>query len=191
MTRGRCGLLGLVVLLAAGLGPAADKAAPRDGKEALRAFNDLIGAWRGTGTPEGTRSEKLRRGFWTEKLTWVWQFNKDQTWLKVDFEKGKYFQSGELRYVSEAERYQFTVQTAAKEKHVFTGVLRDRQLLLEREDANAKETQRLVFSLLHDNRFLYRYEVKPAGKTVFTKLYQVGATKEGTAFAGGSGKPEL
>ena len=65
------------------------------------------------------RAEKLRRGFWTETLTWVWRFNKDQTWLKVDFEKGKYFQSGELRYLGEAERYQFTVLTTANTTNAF------------------------------------------------------------------------
>ena len=45
-------------------------------------------------------------------------------------------------------------------------------------------------SLLHSNRFLYRAEVTPAGKTMPVKLYQVGATKEGEAFAGGSSGPE-
>jgi hypothetical protein len=44
--------------------------------------------------------------------------------------------------------------------------------------------------LLHDNRFLYRYEVRQAGKTFFSKQYTVGATREGVAFAGGDNKPE-
>src|SRR5262245_59151074 len=50
----------------------ADKAKqkPADG---LRALNDLIGSWRATGTPEGTREEK-QRGFWTETISWSWQF---------------------------------------------------------------------------------------------------------------------
>ena len=37
---------------------------------------------------------------------------------------------------------------------------------------------------MHFNRYLYRFETRPAGTTVaFTKLYQVGATKEGVPFA--------
>ena len=59
-----------------------------------------------------------------------------------------------------------------------------------REDDQKKETQRLVISLLHSNRYLYRYEVKPRGKTLFARRYQVGCTKEGVDFAGGDGKPE-
>jgi YHS domain-containing protein len=37
---------------------------------------------------------------------------------------------------------------------------------------------------LHHNRHLYRFETRPGGTAVaFTKKYQVGATKEGVAFA--------
>ena len=53
-----------------------------------------------------------------------------------------------------------------------------------------KEAQRLVFTLLHDNRFLYRFEKKPAGRASFAKVYQVGATKKGVAFAAGETGPE-
>ena len=45
-------------------------------------------------------------------------------------------------------------------------------LTLEREDERTKETQRLVFTLLHANRFLYRYEVSPAGQPRFKRVYQ-------------------
>ena len=52
------------------------------------------------------------------------------------------------------------------------------------------ETQRIVLTLLHANRILYRYEVKPQGKALFARVFQVGATKEGTSFAAGDGRPE-
>jgi hypothetical protein len=48
-----------------------------------------------------------------------------------------------------------------------------------------------VFSLLHDNRYLYRLETRPAGSTVgFSKKFQVGATKEGVPFANAPKGPE-
>src|SRR5205823_11326518 len=72
----------------------------------------------------------------------------------------------------------------------FVGKLDDGRLTLTREDDKKKETQQLVVSLLHSNRFVYAYSVKPEGKTLFTKLYQVGCTKEGEDFATGDGKPE-
>src|SRR5947199_69793 len=62
---------------------------------------------------------------------------------------------------------------------------------LARHDDKKKETQRLVFRLLHANRFTYRYEVKAEGREDFTRLYEVGVTKEGVAFAGkGDNNPE-
>src|SRR5437588_777096 len=57
---------------------------------------------------------------------------------------------------------------------------RDRQLFLERADPS-DTVQRLVLTPLHADRFLYRFEEKPAGAAAFVKRYQVGATKEGFA----------
>ena len=50
--------------------------------------------------------------------------------------------------------------------------------------------QRLVVTLLHHNRYLYRWEAKPAGAGVYARKYQVGATKEGEAFADVPAGPE-
>ena len=66
--------------------------------------------------------------------------------------------------------------------------MKAKALTLERQ-ANG-QAQRLVFTLLHDNRFLYRYEVRPAGKSLFTRQYNVGATREGVPFAGEGARPE-
>ncbi len=186
--------LGLVLALAGGLAPGArpaDKPEARSPREALRAFNDLIGSWRATGTPEGTREEKQRRGFWTEGMTWEWQFKGADAWLALAFDKGKHFGRGELRYLPDKGLYQLTLVTTAKQTLKFTGPLKDRTLTLERVDEGKGETQRLVFQLLHSNRFVYRYEVKGKDRALFSRQYQVGATKEGEPFAGsGDAQPE-
>jgi hypothetical protein len=167
-----------------------DKASRQTPRQALRAFNDLIGSWRGIGTPEGTREEK-QRGFWTETLTWEWQFKGEDAWLKVAFDKGKHFVAGELRYLPDKDLFQFTATTAGKETRTYTGPFKDKVLTLEGLDQVKGETQRLTITLLHSNRFLYRYEIKPKARPLFTRLYQVGATKEGEAFAGpGNAQPE-
>ena len=106
------------------------------------------------------------------------------------FEKGKYFTSGELRYLADKDTFQLALTTVDKEKLSFTGKLDDGRLILSRTDEAKKETQQLIFTFLHSNRYLYRYEVRPEGKTGFTKVYQVGATKKGEDFAVGDGQPE-
>jgi hypothetical protein len=165
----------------------ADSPAPPPAKEALRPFNDLIGTWRGTGTPSGS-AEEQRQKFWTETLAWEWQFKGKDAWLKVDYAKSKNFTSGELRYLPEKNQFALTVLTPQKQKRTFTGPLKARVLTLDHTEGD--ERQRLVFTLLHPNRFLYRYETLPPGKSVFRRQYQVGATKEGVPFAAGDGKPE-
>ena len=160
---------------------------PRSPREALQPFNDLIGTWRGTGTPAGTREEQ-QKNFWTETMSWEWQFKGADAWIKVAFEKSKHFSGGELRYVADQDAFALTLTTPGKEKLLFQGPMKDKILTLERKAG--PETQRLVFTFLHANRFLYRYETRPAGKALFAKHYSVGATKEGVPFAGGDGRPE-
>jgi hypothetical protein len=179
----------LAVLATGAVAPAADDPPKRSPKEALQAFNALIGSWRCTGEPNGTREEK-QKGFWQEGVAWQWQFKGDDCWLAATFDKGKYFTAAELHYLPEADRYRLTLHTAAKDDLVFEGELKDKRLTAERTDDQTKETQRLVISLLHSNRYLYRYEVKPADHSSFTQVYQVGATKEGVAFASADDGPE-
>jgi hypothetical protein len=168
----------------------ADAPVQRSPKEALQAFNDLIGSWSATGEPEGTRQEK-QRGFWTESLRWRWQFKGDDAWLKVAVEKGKYFSKGELRYLPDKDFFQLTLTTLADQTLTFQGQLKEHALTVERQDEASKETQRLTLTMLHGTRFLYRYEVKPQDRSFFRKIYMVGATKEGVAFAGpGNTNPE-
>jgi hypothetical protein len=177
------------VVFLAGLSQAADDAKKKTPKQALQALNDLIGNWRGTGEPNGTREEK-QRNFWQEKISWEWRFKDKDIYLRADFDKGKHFRTAELRYLPDKERYQLTATTPDKEKLVFEGTLDKKRLTLERSDEKKKEKQRLVMELLHFNRHVYRYEVKAADRAGFKEIYHVGATKEGVEFAGADDKPE-
>jgi hypothetical protein len=154
-----------------------------DAKSALRPFADLIGSWRGTGIPEGTREDK-QHGFWSEKLEWTWKFKGNDAWLALALKDGKYFSSGELHYLPEKKSYELALITLAKERQLFSGELKARTLTLERSDDH--EAQRITLTLLHADRFLYSFDKKPAGRGRFARVYQVGATKEGSAFAAAS-----
>jgi hypothetical protein len=162
---------------------------PRSARESLQPFNVLIGPWKGTGIPEGSRSDQ-QRGFWIETMDWSWHFQGADAWLSVSFDKSKHFLKGELRAVPGKDQYQLTLTTPGKQNQVFSGALNERTLTLDRQDPATKETQRLVFRLLHDNRFLYQYQVRPADRQFFQRLYQVGATRQGVPFAQGDGRPE-
>jgi YHS domain-containing protein len=151
-------------------------------REALKPLNILVGSWKGNGSPEGTLEEK-QKGHWQETVTWEWQFKDADAWLAVTFEKGKYFTRGDLRYRPGKDDYELTLTTVAKDKLTYAGKLTGTQLALERPVPEAKQVERLTFSLLHDNRITYRVETRPETGTAFTRKYLVGLTKEGEAFA--------
>ena len=164
-------------------------AKPVTAKDALQPFNVLVGSWKGSGAPEGTKEERAA-GAWSETIEWVWKFKDNDAWLAVTFEKGKHFTKGELRYTPEKDkkdaepRFTLTLTTPDKSTVTYVGTLKEKVLTLDRADGPAGEQHRLVFSLLHHNRYLYRFETRPAGATVaFNKKFQVGATKEGVPFA--------
>ena len=156
---------------------------PLTPRQGLEPFGVLVGSWRGTGTPAGTAAEQ-RAGFWQETFAVCWKFKKDDAWLSLEFDKSKHFKSAQIRYEPKDERYHVKLETVAGKTLDLDGWLENRALTVE------NDTNRLVVTLLHDNRFLYRFDVKPAGKTLFAKQFQVGATKEGVAFAVGDGSPE-
>jgi YHS domain-containing protein len=173
------------LLLAAGL-LAADPD-PRSARDAFQPLNPLVGSWKGTGYPDGSREER-QKGYWSEKLAWEWRFDKSGARLTAAIDGGKHFTRWDLRYLPDQKLYQLSATTPAKETLVFTGVLtvgkqKEQILTLERSDESKKEDQRLVVTLLHHNRFLYRWETRPAGAGAYARKYQVGATKEGEPFA--------
>ncbi|MGE3805275.1 MAG: YHS domain-containing protein, partial [Gemmataceae bacterium] len=143
--------------------------------------------WKGTGQIDGG---DLQKDFWVENVSWEWQFKKDDCWISVQFNRGKYYTDGILRYLPEHDKYQLALNTVDKKKEVFEGSLTKNVLTLEREDERNQDTQKLVISMLHETRFLYHLEVKPKEKTTFKRVYRVGATRAGIKFAAGDGKPE-
>jgi hypothetical protein len=180
-------LVGLAALIVGTGVSAGDKTKEKSPREALQAFNDQIGSWRGTGTPVGTREEQ-QKGFWTETMSWEWQFKGNDAWIKIDVAKGKHFLDGTLRYVPAKDHFELVMHTLNKETRTYTGTMQNRVLTVECTQGG--QSDRLVFTLLHANRFLYRREIRKGDAAAFTKLYQVGATKEGVPFASGDGKPE-
>ncbi len=178
----RCSLVLLSAFLAVAADPPASNLNPRDG---LQPLNSLIGTWKATGYPEGVSKDERAVGMWTESITWGWAFKNQDAWLTAQFVKSKHFSSGELRFSTDRnDPFRLTLLTPEKMSLTFSGRLVDKTLTFTRTDGPPGEDQRLVFSLLHHNRHLYRFETRPAGSTMtFSKKYQVGATKEGVPFA--------
>ena len=117
------------------------------------------------------------------------EVSNDTASLIIGFDKGKHFTAGELTYLPVKDVYQFTVMTLAKIGSFSpacstVGKQKEQILTLERSDPSAKEDQRLVITLLHHNRFLYRFETKPTGAEPMLRTEVPGrGDKEGEPFA--------
>ena len=105
--------VGAAMLIQSGL-HAGGQAKTKTAKEALQPFHDLIGSWRGTATPNGTKEEQLR-DFWVETIAWEWQFKDKDAWLSVAFSKSKHYTTGTLRYVADKDHYVLTLTLLNKE----------------------------------------------------------------------------
>jgi YHS domain-containing protein len=166
---------------------------PTDAVAGLRPLGPLVGDWKGTGTPDGPKTDANK--FWTETVSWQWQFDKADPRLVGTVANGKHFTSLVLRYKAADKTVGLTAATTDKKELVFAGTLTvgkqgEQVLTVERTDADTRETHRLVLTLLHANRYLYRHDVKPAGATAFARKYQVGVTKQGESFADVAKGPE-
>src|SRR5436309_6684046 len=113
----------------------------RSPKEALQELNDFIGPWKGNGT-----SEKDKNAIWKEKLNWSWRFKGKEVWLSLDFADSKFFKTGEMRYLTDKNRYQLTLTDRADQKLTFEGELKKNKLTLERLDPDKKDVQQVVMS---------------------------------------------
>jgi hypothetical protein len=160
-----------------------DKGKAKKPLEALQAFNDFVGPWRGDGQLESAESAKQRD--WKETINWSWKFKGDDAWITVAFGKGRFFKNGEIHYQADKDKYVLTLETKEGKKVEFDGKLAEdgRSFTAERVDDEKKEAQRITFGLVGDIRSTYRYEHKPEGRTSFIKDYRVGATREGESLA--------
>jgi hypothetical protein len=187
----RCWMLtGLLAVLAcAGARTWADEDETPTPKEALQALNDFIGDWNGAGEPEGPGVD--RRDGWREDISWSWRFKGDDAWLVMKIKKGKYWKGGQLRYLEKEQKYQLKAVGIDGKEQVFEGRLKDHLLTLERVDKATKEAQRIKMNNAGDGaRFVYAFEHKPRGRTIFYKDYRVGCTKEGESLGAGEKKVE-
>jgi hypothetical protein len=164
--------------------PAQDSEA-KTAKQALQELNDYIGGWKGSGA-----SDRDSQAIWKEHADWSWRFKGDDAWLVLKLDPGRHYKGGEMRYLPDREVYQLTMWNKDDKKEVFEGKLKKGRLTLTRKAADGA-TQQLQLNLAGGGiRFVYTYSIKPAGRTFFSRQYQVGFTKEGETFAAAERKVE-
>ncbi|MEO1995648.1 MAG: hypothetical protein ABGZ17_10280 [Planctomycetaceae bacterium] len=165
----------------------ADKRSIESAKAGLADLNALIGGWRGTGQPRRGSS----RGAWRENARWLWDFSDDRVRLQYDVSKGKLIKSGFLEFLVATQSYQLTVMLTDGSRRVYTGKLSGKKLVMESAPGDSQIVHRITVTRLNDKRSLVLYEQRRAQQSFYTRVAEVGYTREGTRLAvAGAGQAE-
>ncbi|CAK8992350.1 Uncharacterized protein At5g50100 [Durusdinium trenchii] len=154
---------------------------------ALQKLNSVIGGWRGIGQPRRGSS----RGAWKETADFVWDFSGSAPAIEYQIEDGKLTDSARLTFDVSSATYILTQQLPDGAKRIYRGNWEDDRLVLTAPDEQEDRTYRVTLTLLNEKRTLVLYEVARGTSNVFTRLAEVGYTREGTRLARpGGGQPE-
>jgi hypothetical protein len=159
----------------------AELSAQEPARAALQKLNDFIGEWKGSGAPDKPKADP--RDTWKEDISWAWKFKDKDAWLTFAIKNGKYWKSGELRARPDGTGYELAVVDVKDQKAIYSGK-RDEKgyVTFECVEAATGDTNQIVMNTAAEGvRFVYRFAVKPKGRTNFNKIYQVAATREGEA----------
>jgi len=167
----------------------------RDIPPAFAPFEYLLGGWKGQGIPKDKGANQFRG--WTETHSWAWIFVKGKpAGLSVTIEGGKVLAGGKLSYDLARKRYHLeaTEPKPLEGRIVFEGTLDEsgKLLVLERTSAtgkSARDSGKLRLSLRPNANFI-RYTMtadrQEPGEFQFSRIIEVGVTKDGESLAGSS-----
>jgi YHS domain-containing protein len=170
-----------------GAGSKAGAKAPDEAsKTALSEFNSLIGGWRGVGMPQRNSNKDA----WTEKAEWLWDF-QEGTALRYDVKEGKLLQSALVTWDAKAKQYHVEATFKDDVKRTYEGKLKGNELVLESKPDSDDTVYRMTVTRLNDKRTLVLHEKRKAAQSFYTRVAEVGYTREGTSLAiEGAGEPE-
>ncbi|MGE0760455.1 MAG: hypothetical protein AB7F89_07275 [Pirellulaceae bacterium] len=157
------------------------------GVAALHGFQSYIGQWRGVGQPRRGSNKDA----WTEQCQWRWRFADGGASLILQSDNGRYVRSAEFTAGQQAGQYVFTATGPNGERSRYTGTIAgDGRLVLQPAASGGSLPDRVSMRMVADgDRLLVLYERKQPGG-VFTRLAEVGFTREGSQFGKGAGYVE-
>lgn len=159
---------------------------------AMQRFGVLVGDWKGIGMPK----RSSRRGAWTVKANWSWQFPKGKpATLVLDSKKGKLVQNLQLSFNEKAQKYSAVLRLAdAKQpltlaaplgkdakKVVFDQVASTKSGADNKEpktEAEPPERYRVTVRILNEKRMLLLVE---RGSTRLKRVAEIGYTRSGSS----------
>jgi len=160
-------------------------------KAALSALQSYVGGWRGSGQIKRGSSQ----GAWAEDADWAWHFADAHAALAFKAPKGKYYKAGKILVGDKTGEFRLIAQVAdadVEERFVGSFVEEDR-LVFKSEAANpadGRPAQISIRTVAGGDRLIILFEKKLEGTDRYTRLSEVGYTRKGSGFGGGTSFPE-
>ncbi len=167
-------LLGLVLQL-----PGDEPPVPKDPKQALAWFNDLVGEWRGVGQVR----RGSNRGAWRETGDFRWDFSGKTPAILYAVEEGKHLVSLRITYDVDGRLFQVAAKRPEAEAVELTGKISKKVFTAESKPGEDGRVDRIVITRLNEKRTLVRFERGRSGQAFASRLGEVGYTREGTRLA--------
>jgi YHS domain-containing protein len=158
----------------------------RADQAALKPYGSLVGGWRGVGQVERGKT----KGAWSEQADWAWKLTPDSAALEGKITKGKHLKSLVLHPGPEPLAYVADAVLADETKRTFTGKgEEEKPLVLKAAPPGGPGVQRITLTPLHGTRLLVLLEAQDPDSKVYSRLGEVGYTRQGIAFAVGESGP--
>jgi YHS domain-containing protein len=194
----RFGLTAVVLVTVAGWGLAGssggDDADSRDIPAPFAPLEYLIGRWNGQGIPKDNSAKQFRG--WNEIHTWAWKFAQGKpVGFSLTVSGGKVLASAQLTYDQARKLYHLeATQPAPLGKIAFEGTLdkSGKHLVLDHIVAGTKSGKspgKMRLSIWPNANFIrysMAHEIQEAGSTQFTRLMEIGLTRDGESLGAGA-----
>jgi YHS domain-containing protein len=156
-------------------------------QEALAPLNSLIGGWRGSGQVRRGST----KGAWRETGSFVWKFGGGKVGVEYQVKDGKHIGTGLVSWDSAKKEFTMDAVFADGSKRAYRGKLEKKVLTLESTPDDSGEVSRVTLRQLNDKRMLVLYENRRANSSFYSRVGEVGYTREGTRLASSdSSEPE-
>jgi YHS domain-containing protein len=166
----------------------ADQAAARAAaQEALADFNPLVGDWRGVGQPV----RGSNKGSWSETGEWLWEIKKGHVGVRYNVKEGKHLSSALVTWDPEKKDFLLQATLPDKSERAYVGKQSGNKLTFESQPDDSGNVHQIVVTKLNEKRTLVLFQVRAKEQKQFTRVAEVGYTREGTKLADeGVGGPE-
>jgi hypothetical protein len=155
--------------------PARDLAAA---KGWLKAYQPLVGGWRGVGQPK--RGSNV--GAWRETVEIRWDFPQGDVGLVWTAKESPHWKTAWFTALT-AEQYEFRTTHADDSTRTYRGKRDGDRLVMETAAEGATEVHRATFTFLGDNRWTLLLERRAVAQSFYQRIGEIGYQREGTKLA--------